>query len=195
MRTENLYQIFSKMPELETPRLLLRAMRVRDTEDMYAYAKDPEVTRYLLWSPHKSPDYTRSYLEYLAGRYRLGQHYEWAMVSKADGHMIGTCGFSRIECPHNAAEIGYVLNPAYWGQGLVAEAAERVLRFGFDVLGLHRVEARYMVGNDESRRVMEKLGMRFEGVRRGSMLVKGVYRDIGICSILVNEYRERRPRE
>ena len=195
MRTENLYQIFSKMPELETPRLFLRAMRVRDTEDMYAYAKDTEVTRYLLWIPHKSPDYTRSYLEYLAGRYRLGQHYEWAMVSKADGHMIGTCGFSRIECPHNAAEIGYVLNPAYWGQGLVAEAAERVLRFGFDVLGLHRVEARYMVGNDASRRVMEKLGMRFEGVRRGSMLVKGVYRDIGICSILVNEYRERRPRE
>ncbi len=195
MRTENLYQIFSKMPELETPRLLLRAMRVRDTEDMYAYAKNPEVTQYLLWSPHKSPDYTRSYLEYLAGRYRLGQHYEWAMVSKADGHMIGTCGFSRIECPQNAAEIGYVLNPAYRGQGLVAEAAERVLRFGFDVLGLHRVEARYMVGNDASRRVMEKLGMQFEGVRRGSMLVKGAYRDIGICSVLVNEYRERRPRE
>lgn len=195
MRTENLYQIFSKMPELETPRLLLRAMRVRDTEDMYAYAKNPEVTKYLLWSPHKSPDYTRSYLEYLAGRYRLGQHYEWAMVSKADWHMIGTCGFSRIECPQNAAEIGYVLNPAYRGQGLVAEAAERVLRFGFDVLGLHRVEARYMVGNDASRRVMEKLGMQFEGVRRGSMLVKGAYRDIGICSVLVNEYRERRPRE
>ena len=162
---------------------------------MYAYAKNPEVTKYLLWSPHKSPDYTRSYLEYLAGRYRLGQHYEWAMVSKADGHMIGTCGFSRIECPQNAAEIGYVLNPAYRGQGLVAEAAERVLRFGFDVLGLHRVEARYMVGNDASRRVMEKLGMQFEGVRRGSMLVKGAYRDIGICSVLVNEYRERRPRE
>lgn len=195
MRTENLYQIFSKMPELETPRLLLRAMRVKDTEDMYAYAKNPEVTQYLLWSPHKSPDYTRSYLEYLAGRYRLGQHYEWAMVSKADGHMIGTCGFSKIECPQNAAEIGYVLNPAYRGQGLVAEAAERVLRFGFDVLGLHRVEARYMVGNDASRRVMEKLGMQFEGVRRGSMLVKGAYRDIGICSVLVNEYRERRPRE
>lgn len=192
MRTENLYQIFSKMPELETARLLLRAMRVKDTEDMYAYAKNPEVTQYLLWSPHKSPDYTRSYLEYLAGRYRLGQHYEWAMVSKADGHMIGTCGFSKIECLHNAAEIGYVLNPAYRGQRLVVEAAERVLRFGFDVLGLHRVEARYMVGNDASRRVMEKLGMRFEGVRRGSMLVKGVYRDIGICSILVNEYRERR---
>ena len=52
-----------------------------------------------------------------------------------------------------------------------------------------------MVGNDASRRVMEKLGMQFEGVRRGSMLVKGAYRDIGICSVLVNEYRERRPRE
>lgn len=192
MRTENLYEIFSKMPELETARLFLRAMRVSDTEDMYAYAKDPEVTRYLLWSPHRTPEYTRSYLEYLAGRYRLGQHYEWAMVCKADGHMIGTCGFARIDCPHNTAEIGYVLNPAYRGQALVAEAAERVLRFGFDVLGLHRVEARYMIGNDASRRVMEKLGMSFEGVRRESMLVKGAYRDIGICSLLVSEYRAKR---
>lgn len=189
MRTENLYRIFARMPLFETKRLILRAMRVSDTADMYAYAKDPEVTRFLLWNPHRTPEYTRSYLEYLAGRYRLGQHYEWAMVSKEDGHMIGTCGFSRFDCPHNAAEIGYVLNPAYRGQGLVAEAAQQILHFGFDVLGLHRVEARYMVGNDASRRVMEKLGMSFEGVRREAMLVKGAYRDIGICSLLVSEYR------
>lgn len=189
MRKENLYQIFAKMPQLETERLILRAMRVGDAEDMFAYAKNPEVTEFLLWKPHPSPEYTRSYLEYLAGRYRLGQHYEWAMVLRADGHMIGTCGFSRIDCANHCAEIGYVLNPAYRGRELIPEAAKRVLRFGFDILGMHRIEARYMAGNTASLRVMEKLGMKPEGICRESMLVKGAYRDIGTCAILAREFR------
>lgn len=189
MRKENLYGIFSKIPPLETERLSLRAMRVCDTEDMFEYAKDPAVTEHLLWRPHQSPAYTRSYLEYLAGRYRLGQHYEWAMILKENNKMIGTCGFSRIDCANNCAEIGYVLNPAYRGKGIVPEAARRVLQFGFSVLGMHRIEARYMAENLPSLRVMEKLGMRPEGIQRGAMLVKGKYRDIGVCAILANEFR------
>ena len=63
------------------------------------------------------------------------------------------------------------------------------MRFGFSVLGLHRIEARYMVGNDASCRVMEKLGMHFEGVHREAMLVKGIYRDIGTYAILASEFR------
>jgi ribosomal-protein-alanine N-acetyltransferase len=71
----------------------------------------------------------------------------------------------------------------------MTEAARRILQFGFQVLGLHRIESRFMIENDPSRRVMERLGMTFEGVRRSAMLVKGLYRDIGICSILANEFR------
>jgi len=63
------------------------------------------------------------------------------------------------------------------------------MRFGFDVMNLHRIEARYMVGNDASLQVMKKLGMRFEGVKRESMLVKGAYRDIATCAILAREFR------
>jgi ribosomal-protein-alanine N-acetyltransferase len=75
MRKENLLHIFSHMPQLETERLILRAARVSDADDMFAYAQSAEVTKYLLWRPHESRDYTRSYLEYLAGRYRIGAHY------------------------------------------------------------------------------------------------------------------------
>ena len=189
MKKENILHIFSRMPTLETARLLLRPLRVTDTEDMYAYAKNPEVTRYLLWRPHPDMQYTRSYLEYLAGRYRIGMHYEWAVVLKAENRMIGTCGFVSVDCPNNGAEIGYVLNPQYRGQGLMPEAVDRVLRFGFEMLQLHRIEARYMIGNDASRRVMEKAGMRFEGVRRASIFVKGAYRDVGVCAILRPEFR------
>lgn len=189
MKKENLLHIFSHMPRLETERLLLRPIRVSDAEDMFAYARDPEVTRYLLWHPHPNIEHTRSYLEYLAGRYRLGMHYEWGVILKEESRMIGTCGFVSIDCTHRKAEIGYVLNPQYRGLGLMPEAVQRVLAFGFDMLSLHRIEARYMVGNNASRHVMEKVGMHFEGVQREAMLVKGAYRDIGMCAILSPEYR------
>lgn len=189
MKKENLLHMFSRMPKLETERLLLRPMRVSDAADMFAYAKDPEVTRYLLWRPHPNIEHTRAYLEYLAGRYRLGMHYEWAVVLKAEDRMIGTCGFSTVDCANNTAEIGYVLNPQYRGRELMPEAVTRVLRFGFDMMCLHRIEARYMIGNDASRHVMDKVGMKFEGVRREAMLVKGAYRDIGVCAILSPDFR------
>ena len=188
MKKENILHIFSRMPNLETTRLLLRPLRVSDTEDMYAYAKSPEVTRYLLWQPHPHMQHTRSYLEYLAGRYRIGMHYEWAVILKEENRMIGTCGFVTIDCTNRRAEVGYVLNPDYRGRGIMPEALTRVLRFGFEMLGLHRIEARYMIGNDASLRVMEKVGMRFEGIARDGMLVKGVYRDIGTAAILQNEF-------
>jgi len=190
MKKENLLRIFAHIPELETERLLLRAMRVSDAPDMFEYAKNPDVTEYLLWRPHTDIGYTRSYLEYLGGRYRVGGCYEWAVVHKGERRMIGTCGFARIDTAHNCAELGYVLNPAYHGQGLMHEAATRVLRFGFRVLGLHRIEARHMLGNEASRHVMERLGMQFEGVKRQSMLVKGAYRDIATCAILASEFHD-----
>ena len=177
------------MPQLESEHLILRQIRVSDAPDMYEYACDPEVTRYLLWSPHKDISHTRDYLEYLGSRYRIGMHHEWAVILKSEGRMIGTCGFVNFDIPHKRAEIGYVLNPRYRGQGLAPEAVRRVLQFGFQVLNLHRIEARYMIGNDASRRVMEKAGLRFEGVAREAMLVKGAYRDIGTCAILAPDFR------
>ncbi|MBE6701995.1 MAG: GNAT family N-acetyltransferase [Ruminococcaceae bacterium] len=190
MKKETIYDIFSHIPSLETERLLLRALRVSDAADMFDYAKRPEVTRYLLWNPHPDIKHTKRYLEYLATRYRVGMFYDWALIHKKEKRMIGTCGFVRFDYPHNSAEIGYVLNPDYHGQGLMPEAANAVLAFGFSTLKLHRIEARFMIENTPSRHVMEKLGMTFEGVKRHAMLVKGSYRDIGSCAILENEFKK-----
>ena len=192
MKKEAICRIFSHMPELQTERLILRRMRVSDAEDMYHYAHRPEVTRYLLWSPHPDIYHTQDYLRYLATRYAAGTFYDWGVIFKQNGRMIGTCGFTTIDCAHDAAEIGYVLNPDYHGMGIATEAVEAVLAFGFDKLLLHRIEARFMEGNDASLRVMEKVGMRFEGWRRESMLVKGSYRTIGYSSILFDEYAKRK---
>lgn len=189
MKKELICRLFSHMPELATERLLLRRMRVTDDEDMYRYASRGDVTKYLLWSPHPDRAYTREYLEYLNTRYAAGAFYDWAITLRESGRMIGTCGFASIDAPNDCAEIGYVLNPDYRGQGIAAEAVRAVLAFGFECLLLHRVEARFIEGNDASLRVMQKVGMTFEGYRRESMMIKGSYRNIGYCSILSGEFR------
>lgn len=188
MKKETVYKIFSNIPTLETDRFLLRKLIMDDTDDMFEYSKNGEVTKYLTWSPHPNKAYTFDYLSYLQNRYRTGDFYDWAVVCKDSGKMIGTCGFTRFHFAHNGAEIGYVINPDYSGQGVATEVSARVLRYGFENLLLERIECRYMIENAASRRVMEKNGMIFEGVCRKGMLIKGVYRDIGICAILREDF-------
>lgn len=189
MNHDELTRIFRDPPEIETPRLILRRMRKTDSADMYEYARDPAVSEYLLWQPHESEAYTRRYLNYLQTRYRAGDFHDWAVVWRDADKMIGTCGFTSFRLDANSAEIGYVLNRSYWGMGVASEAVRAVLRFGFLELRLHRIEAHYMIGNNRSRRVMEKVGMTYEGTQRDSLFVKGRYVSVGVCAVLENEFR------
>ena len=195
MKKEKIYRIFSHIPELTTPRLTLRRMMVVDYEDMYEYACRQDVTKYLTWRPHPDREYTREYLQYLGNRYAAGMFYDWAVIYEPDCKMVGTCGFTSFNCSSDSAEVGYVLNPEYWGKGIATEALTRVLEFGFEELGLHRIEAKFIQENERSRRVMEKVGMTFEGVMREGMLIKGSYQSIGICSILRHEWQNRQEDE
>ena len=195
MKKEKIYRVFSHFPELTTDRLTLRKMMVLDTEDMYGYASRPDVTKYLTWHPHPDREYTKEYLQYLGNRYAAGMFYDWAVVYEPDCKMVGTCGFTSFDCAADSAEVGYVINPEYWGKGIATEALERVMRFGFEELGLHRIEARFIEGNDGSRRVMEHVGMTFEGIHREAMLIKGNYVNIGVCAVLRSEWEELQKKE
>ena len=183
MKKEKIYKIFLNIPTLQTERLSLRAMHPIDAEDMFDYASRADLTRYLLWSPHKNIAYTKDYLRYIQSRYALGDFYDWAVIEHESRRMIGTCGFTRIDTENDSAEIGYVLNPDFHGRGYALEAAKKVIEFGFLTLGLNRIEARFMQGNDASLRVMEKLGMSFEGYHRDAIYVKGEYRTVGFCAM------------
>ena len=176
------------MPTLKTERLSLRPMHVIDAEDMYDYARRADVTEYLLWSPHTSISYTKDYLCYIQDRYSLGDFYDWAIIDRDSRRMIGTCGFTRINTANNSGEIGYVINPDFSGRGYATEAARAVMEFGFFTLDLHRIEARFMKGNEGSLRVMEKLGMSFEGYHIDEIFVKGSYRTVGVCAVLREKF-------
>ena len=188
MKKEKIYRVFSHLPELKTPRLTMRKMLVADTADMYDYACRQDVTKYLTWNPHPDRAYTKEYLQYIGGRYAVGMFYDWAVIYDHDCKMVGTCGFTSFNCSCDSAEVGYVLNPDYWGKGIAVEALKQVLKFGFEELKLHRIEAKFIEENKRSLRVMEKVGMTFEGVCREGMLVKGKYVNVGICSILRSEW-------
>lgn len=183
---------FRSLPEIETPRLLLRRMLKTDYLDMFAYARDCEVTKYLLWDPHPTPQYTLRYLSFIQQKYRSGEFYDWAVIWRETNTMIGTCGFTSFQYAHNCGEVGYVLNREYWGRGIAPEAVSAVLQIGFAELELHRIEAKFMKGNERSLRVMEKCGMAFEGYSRDSMWVKGEYKTIGRAALLSHEFQTKK---
>lgn len=173
---------------IETPRLILRKMRVSDIDDMYDYAKREEVTKYLLWKEHKTRDHTDRYLKYVVSLYKTGKFFDFAVEYRENGRMIGTCGLASVDADNDCVEIGYVISPDYQGMGIATEALEAMLRFSFCDMRVNRAEARYMVENIASRKVMEKCGMTFEGIYRNKLYVKGKYRDIGVCAILAEDY-------
>lgn len=190
MRKEIIYKMFSNIPTLSTDRLILRKMQVNDSADMHEYAKLETVTRYLTWFCHKNEEYTRDYLKFIANRYNTGDFYDWAVVCRENNKMIGTCGFTKFDFRSNKGEIGYVLNPLYWGRGYAVEAAREVMDFGFKNLNLHRIEAKFILGNSASLTVMKKLGMTFEGYARDEQYIKGQYKTIGTCAILCDEFNK-----
>jgi [ribosomal protein S5]-alanine N-acetyltransferase len=183
-------RVFADLPELETERLLLRKMRLDDAEAMFAYASDPEVTRYVLWDTHHSIEDSESFLRFAIEGYEKGDFGGWGVVLKDSGVFIGTCGLDAGYAPEHArAELGYVLSREHWGKGLMPEAARAVIAFGFGRMGLNRIQARCIAENTASARVMEKAGMTYEGTLRESEFIKGAYRDMKLYSILRREYR------
>jgi ribosomal-protein-alanine N-acetyltransferase len=109
---------------------------------------------------------------------------------KRDRRLIGTCGFISWDKSRNCAEIAYALSQPYWHRGLMTEAATAVADFGFRTMGIYRLQAYCDPANIGSNRVMEKLGMRYEGTLRAYFLIKGDYRDMKVYSILRSEWLE-----
>ena len=190
--TEDMLSIFTKIPTLETNRLILRKILISDHQDMYDYSARPETSRYLLWYPHTSLKYTKKYISYLQVQYREENFYDFALVDKKSGKMIGTCGFTSFSLENNSAELGYVLHPDFWGKGLAKEALIRVMGFGFAELRLHRLTAKIMSGNRASCRVAEKCGMRHEATHIDGMRIKGNYETIEEYAILAKEFFGKR---
>ena len=176
---------FANLPVLETKDLLLRPIRMKDAEDIFAFASDPEVARYVLWDPHRSLSDTRNYIRYLRAQYRRGEPSSWGIVDRASGHVIGTIGLMYFSRVHRSCEIGYSLSRAYWNRGYATQALHAVIACVFEHLpDLQRIEAQHDVRNPASGKVMEKCGMLREGILRSRLMNKNELIDVALYSIL-----------
>ncbi len=165
--------------QLETHRLILRRYRPEDAEDMFSnWPSDPEVTKFLTWPTHTNVDVTRYVLNDWISHYDDGGFFNWAIELKETGSVIGNIAAVKVFEEAEAAEIGYCMGRAFWGRGIMPEALRAVMDYLFDTVGLNRIEAHHDVNNPKSGRVMEKAGMKREGVRRG-----GGKNNQGICDV------------
>lgn len=181
-------EIYRTVPALETERLLLRKLMMEDAEDLFKYASEPSVSRFMPWGVHKTIDDSKGFLASILEAYERQQKLTWAIQLKQTGKMIGTIDYVSWQPKRSKAEIAYTLSHEYWGRGLMKEAADGLLAFGFKEMGLNKIEAPIMLENTQSRRLAEKLGMKLEGVARDHMVIKGEFVDLAMYSLLKTEY-------
>ena len=187
MFTPNPYGMFS-MPTLETERLILRRIAMRDAKDIFAYSKDAEVARHVLWSAQKDVSEARDYCRFMMKRYRSDLPSSWGIIQKQTNQLVGTIGYMDYSEDNASVEVGYSLARRRWNRGYMTEALAEVLRFSFEELGVHRVEAQHEVENAASGAVMRKCGMRKEGTLRGRLYNKGRYVDVDLYAMLREDY-------
>jgi RimJ/RimL family protein N-acetyltransferase len=107
---------------------------------------------------------------------------------RTSGEVVGTCTLARIDRQHRRAELGYALGRAHWGSGLAAEAVGAVIRYAFESLDLHRLEADVDPRNGPSLRLLERFGFRSEGLLRERYHVAGEIQDAAIYGLLRSEW-------
>lgn len=177
--------------KIETKRLIIRRLRMTDSMDIYNYSKDERVAQHVLWTAHKSIEQSAGYIRFLQAQYRIGSVASLGIEYKETGKIIGTIGFMKLDIESSSAEIGYSLKYDMWNKGIMSEALDAMLSFGFFSLGLNRIEAYCETDNPASARVLEKCGMSFEGIARNKFYNKNKFVDVRQYSILFSDYKEK----
>jgi RimJ/RimL family protein N-acetyltransferase len=176
-----------QQPTLHTERLVLRPFALTDAPEVQRLAGDKAVASTTLNIPHP---YENGIAEEWIGTHRegfeQGEMAAFAVVLR-NGTLVGAIGL-HISQRHERAELGYWIGRPYWNQGYCTEAARALLRYGFETLGLNRIQARHFVRNPASGRVMIKVGMRCEGTMRQDVKKWDVFEDTRLYAILKSEY-------
>lgn len=175
---------------LATPRLILRDFIAADWQAVYAYQTNPLYLHYYPWT-ERTPEDVQAFVERQIRNQKARPRikFQVAITLKENGRLIGNCGV-RMESPDSfEGDIGYELDPAYWGRGCATEAARAMATFGFETLKLHRIHAHCIADNVASARVLEKVGLRQEGRLRDKEQFKGRYWDVLLYGMLESEWQ------
>jgi RimJ/RimL family protein N-acetyltransferase len=177
-------------PTLETARLMLRGLETSDVDTLHRLSNHHEVSANLSDMPYPYP---REAAEGLVKAMRelgsRGETYGFAITPKSRNTNDTLAGmiYLILEAAHQRAELIYWLGREYWNRGYATEAAQRVLTFGFEELKLNRIHASYFTHNPASARVLQKIGMKYEGIQRQHLFKNGEFIDLGNYGLLRSE--------
>lgn len=189
MSTEINKNIFKFFPELETERLRFRKINLSDANEIFLIRSNDDVMRFMDVPRHHSISDSEKLILTAEESYKKETGMNWAIIEKHSNSFIGYIGFIRIFSEHCRAEIGYVLKPEYWGKGYMFETINRVVRFGFDEMQFHSIEANVNPLNERSQKVLERAGFKKEAYFRENYLFDGKFLDSVIYSLLEKDLK------
>ena len=175
---------------LETDRLILRRFVIEDAGAMYHnWASEDAVTKFLTWPTHSDAEVTRAVLSSWIADYQKPDFYNWAIELKKTGEVIGNISVVQVKEKIRCAELGYCMGTRWWGSGIMPEAGKAVVKYLFEEVGCNRIAAVHDKNNPKSGRVMQKIGMTYEGtLRKAGFNNQGAVDEVWY-SILREEYQ------
>lgn len=181
---------------LETERLVLREITSDDLQWYFEHFSTPEIVEGQGFPPPENLSAAKEELErYVLGLFKEGTGFRWGITLKGQSKLIGSCGFYKWDKElGKRAEIGYDLNPKYWGKGIMREALDAMIEFGFEKMGLNRIEVLIMTTNDRSVKLIESLGFRKEGLMREHATFNGKWVDDLLYALLKREWLAQKRR-
>ncbi len=185
----NPHRFFSRFPNIELGSIKLRDLMLSDAERYLKLMSDPKVIEYLSDEDvPKNHQEAVQEIKFWGGLFYRKQSVFWAISEENTDNLIGTIGYNSWNLHNRRAEISYDLMSEYWRQGIMTRVLTNTLIFGFKEMSLYRIEARTMLDNIPSQKILDKLGFKKEGVLRGYRFIRGEPVDIVIYSILKKDF-------
>lgn len=188
MKIEIDKNIFKTFPELKSERLLYRKILLKDSKDLYLIRSNDDVMRFMDSYTIGSISETEKLIRSVWEAYKNGSGISWGIIEKCSNSFIGYFGFWRIIPEHCRAEIGFALHPKYWGNGYMTETLNTLIKYGFNKIKLHSIEANVNPENKNSIKLLEKTGFKKEAYFRENLLFNNRFIDSIIYSLLEKDF-------
>lgn len=178
---------FDNYPILNSERLIFRALKKSDAQDIYLIRSNDEVMTYMDSIKHDSVLDSEKFIQHGIDVYGKKAGLFWAIIEKSTNQLVGDFSFWRIDHKNSRAEIGYSLKPEFWGKGYMSETITHLVKFGFKELNLHSFEANINPKNNSSRQLLLKAGFKKEAYFKENYYFDGKYFDSEIYSLLESD--------
>jgi ribosomal-protein-alanine N-acetyltransferase len=179
--------VFEKFPVLYTQRLVLRELRSADAMKIFSMRSNGIGDHFLARLNMSNPAAAERMIEKSIQQHKSGKGIGWVGVLKENNEIVGTCGFNNIDHYNMSAEIGGELSTEHWGKKMAGEAVYEIIRFGFNVMNLHTIQAKVSPGNKGAILILKQMGFKQEALFTDRVCFNGKFSDLAIFSLIKGE--------